>query len=72
MPISNVTVPVIDPVRAEESNTAELLSVATIFYILAFVCVSLRFYARVIVVKSPGKDDVCIGLSAVGDPVSHT
>jgi len=54
----------IDPTRAAESNLLQILAVLTIFHILALVCVSLRVYSRVVVVKSPGIDDVCMVLSA--------
>lgn len=60
---SNTTT--LDPARAAESNTAMLLGVLTTFHIIALVFVSLRLYARFFVIKAPGKDDVCMILSAV-------
>ncbi|KAK3358804.1 hypothetical protein B0T25DRAFT_620651 [Lasiosphaeria hispida] len=66
MTIRNATAPVvIDPVRAAESNTAQLLSVLTVFHIVALIFVSLRIYVRVFVIKTSGKDDVCMVLAAL-------
>lgn len=55
----------IDPVRAAESNTATLLAVLTVFHAIALVFVCLRIYARAFVIKTFGKDDVFMVLSAV-------
>jgi len=63
--MANDTTSTIDPARAAESNTSMLLGVLTTFHIIALVFVSLRLYSRFFVIKSPGKDDFCIILSAV-------
>ena len=63
--MSTATTTTIDPARAAESNTATLVSVLTIFHGLALVFVSLRVYARAFVIKTFGKDDVFMVLSAV-------
>ncbi|KAK4156003.1 hypothetical protein C8A00DRAFT_13028 [Chaetomidium leptoderma] len=55
----------IDPVRAAESNTATLISVLTIFHGIALVFVALRVYARAFIIKTFGRDDVCMVLSAI-------
>ncbi len=55
----------IDPVRAAESNTAMLVAVLTVFHVLALVFVSLRVYARAVIIKTFGKDDIFMVLSAV-------
>jgi len=52
-----------DSTRAAESNLVQILSVLTVIHLLALVCVSLRVYTRVVLVKSPGMDDVCMVLS---------
>ncbi len=64
----STTTTTIDPARAAESNTATLVSVLTIFHFLALVFVSLRVYARAIVIKTFGRDDVFMVLSAVRFP----
>lgn len=55
----------IDSVRAAESNTAMILGVLTVFHVIALAFVALRVYARAIVIKTFGKDDICMVLSAV-------
>jgi hypothetical protein len=57
--------PEIDPVRAAESNTAMILGVLTVFHVIALAFVALRVYARAVVIKTFGKDDICMVLSAV-------
>jgi hypothetical protein len=57
--------PDIDPVRAAESNTEMILGVLTVFHVIALTFVALRVYARAIVMKTFGKDDICMVLSAV-------
>jgi hypothetical protein len=59
---------VIDPVRAAESNTAMIVTVMTVFHALALVFVALRVYARAFVIKTFGRDDVFMVLSAVCPP----
>ncbi|KAK4236380.1 hypothetical protein C8A03DRAFT_16974 [Achaetomium macrosporum] len=55
----------IDPDRAAESNTATILAVVTVFHAIALVFVSLRVYARAFVIKTFGKDDGFMVLSAL-------
>jgi hypothetical protein len=55
----------IDPARAAESNTAMIVTVLTVFHVLALVFVSLRVYARAVIIKTFGKDDIFMVLSAV-------
>lgn len=62
---SSAPPPIIDPTRAAESNTAQLLAILTTVHIFALLWLLLRLYVRVLVVKAPGRDDVCIVLSAV-------
>ncbi|KAL2163203.1 hypothetical protein VTH06DRAFT_5259 [Thermothelomyces fergusii] len=57
--------PEIDPARAAESNTAMILSVMTVFHVIALTFVGLRVYARAVVIKTFGTDDVFIVLSAL-------
>ncbi|KXX76976.1 hypothetical protein MMYC01_207139 [Madurella mycetomatis] len=57
--------PNIDPARAAESNTALLLSVLTVFHVIALTFVALRVYARAFVIRTFGKDDVFMVLSAL-------
>lgn len=68
MSMATPSTPAIDPARAAESNTATLIAVLTIFHAIALVFVSLRVYARVFVIKTFGKDDICMVLSAVRSP----
>ena len=55
----------IDPARAAESNTGMILGVLTVFHAIALVSVALRVYARAVVIKTFGKDDIFMVLSAV-------
>ncbi|KAL2266771.1 hypothetical protein VTJ83DRAFT_6123 [Remersonia thermophila] len=55
----------IDPAKAGESNTAWIMAVLTIFHVLALAFVGLRVYARAIIIKTFGKDDVLMVLSAL-------
>ncbi|KAK3326856.1 hypothetical protein B0H66DRAFT_589376 [Apodospora peruviana] len=52
----------VDPARAAESNTAMILTVMTVFHALALIFVSLRLYARLVLVKAPGRDDIAMAL----------
>ncbi|KAK5660002.1 hypothetical protein OQA88_13468 [Cercophora sp. LCS_1] len=68
--MSNITAPsngtvFIDPVRAAESNLPRILGVTTAVHAVALIFVSLRMYARLFVVKSAGKDDICMVISAL-------
>ncbi|KAK0372167.1 hypothetical protein CLIM01_10482 [Colletotrichum limetticola] len=55
----------VDHQRATESTIASILAIVTISHVLALVLVGLRIYARVIVVKQRGWDDLLIVVSAV-------
>ncbi|KAL2151051.1 hypothetical protein VTH82DRAFT_6149 [Thermothelomyces myriococcoides] len=55
----------IDPARAAESNTGMILGVLTVFHAIALIFVGLRIYARAVIIKTFGKDDVFIVLSAL-------
>ncbi|RNJ58055.1 hypothetical protein D7B24_005200 [Verticillium nonalfalfae] len=55
----------IDPARAAESNTARIVSIVTVFHVLALTTIALRIYARVWVIRSPGADDWVMLLCAV-------
>ncbi len=76
---STTTTTTIDPARAAESNTATIVAVVTIFHAIALVFISLRVYARAIVIKTFGRDDIFMVLSAVcghpdhprGAPIRH-
>ncbi|KAK1749857.1 hypothetical protein QBC47DRAFT_311093, partial [Echria macrotheca] len=59
----NLTTPVIDPLRAAETNLAQILAVVSVCHILALACVFIRIYIRAIVVRSPGMDDMCIAIA---------
>ncbi|EGY17045.1 uncharacterized protein VDAG_08209 [Verticillium dahliae VdLs.17] len=47
----------IDPARAAESNTARIVSIVTVFHVIALTTIALRIYARVWVIRNPGADD---------------
>lgn len=55
----------IDPVYAAESNAPKLLALAGTFCGLATLFVFMRFYCRVIMIKSPGMDDYMMVLGLV-------
>jgi hypothetical protein len=57
--------PKIDPARAAESYSVQIISVVTVFHALALIFVALRVYARAFVIKTFGRDDICMVLSAV-------
>ena len=42
-----------------------IVTVLTVFHVLALVFVSLRVYARAVIIKTFGKDDIFMVLSAV-------
>ncbi|KAF3356324.1 hypothetical protein VdG1_06418 [Verticillium dahliae VDG1] len=47
----------IDPAGAAESNTARIVSIVTVFHVIALTTIALRIYARVWVIRNPGADD---------------
>lgn len=47
----------IDPVRAAENNLPAVLAPMTIVHFLAVAVVLLRLYTRIVIIKSPGRDD---------------
>ncbi|KAI1850769.1 hypothetical protein JX265_004480 [Neoarthrinium moseri] len=51
-----------DPAYAAESNTTWIVTVVTIFHVIALSCVALRVYARAFVIKKPGWDDLMMVL----------
>lgn len=55
-----------DAQRAAESNLTRLLAATGIIHALALLCVGLRVYARVSLLRSPGRDDAAIVVAAVG------
>jgi hypothetical protein len=58
-------VPVLDSAWAAESNLARILATTGAIHLLALISVGLRLYARIGILRSPGRDDVVIVLSAV-------
>jgi len=59
------TTPVIDPSRAAESKTAQILAVLTVFHAIALITVSLRIYVRTVLIRALGKDDLLMVASVV-------
>jgi hypothetical protein len=57
--------PVSDPAWAAESNLARILAITGAIHLLALISVGLRLYARMGILRSPGRDDVIIVLSVV-------
>ena len=55
----------IDPARAAESNTANIIAIFAIFLVISLAFVGLRLYSRIIITKSKGSDDLFIVLSEV-------
>ncbi|KAK7431940.1 hypothetical protein QQZ08_001559 [Neonectria magnoliae] len=47
----------IDPVWAAESNVPRIIAITTVFHVLALICVGLRLYVRLGMVKAAGRDD---------------
>ncbi|KAG7039591.1 Integral membrane protein [Colletotrichum scovillei] len=65
MNITNGTAPTpMNPAWVAESNTARIITVVTVFHLLAQTSVALRIYARIWVIKAPGWDDAVMVLSA--------
>ena len=56
---------IIDPVRAAESNTGQILAIFAVFLFISLVFVALRLYSRIVIVRSKGWDDYFIILSEV-------
>ena len=50
---------------AAESNLTRILAVTGTIHALALLCVGLRVYARVNLLRSPGRDDAAIVVASV-------
>ncbi|KPM34582.1 hypothetical protein AK830_g11994 [Neonectria ditissima] len=55
----------IDPAWAAESNVPRIISVTTVFHVLALTSVGLRLYVRLGMVKAAGRDDWTMVASAI-------
>lgn len=55
----------LDPQWAAQSNLTRFLALTGVFHILALISVGLRLYARIGLLKTPGRDDYVIVLAAV-------
>ncbi|KAF7556132.1 hypothetical protein G7Z17_g1673 [Cylindrodendrum hubeiense] len=66
----NTTTP-IDPARAAENRTAQIVGVTTVFHVIALVIVILRSYTRVFIMKSFGFQDAFMILSVVPHGLGH-
>ncbi|KAK5659127.1 hypothetical protein OQA88_1217 [Cercophora sp. LCS_1] len=65
---SETLVPVFDPVkaaRAAESNSDWLIAVVCVVWAFALLTASARFYTRVVLVRSCGKDDLFMAFAVV-------
>lgn len=58
----------IDPARAAESHTVQILAVTTVFHCLALLVVGLRSYTRIGILGSFGPQDVFMILATVRLP----
>ncbi|KAK0387077.1 hypothetical protein NLU13_5390 [Sarocladium strictum] len=56
----------IDPVRAAENNLPAVLAPMTIVHFLAVAVVLLRLYTRIVIIKSPGRDDWVMLAAMIG------
>ncbi|KAK4237183.1 hypothetical protein C8A03DRAFT_34874 [Achaetomium macrosporum] len=57
-----VPLPTYTPEYAAESNVPKLMTVLTLFQAISLIFVALRIYCRVVLVKSPGVDDIVMAL----------
>jgi len=57
--------PDLDPSWVAESNLPRILAVTGIFNLLALISVGLRLYARIGLLRTPGRDDFMMVLAAV-------
>lgn len=55
-----------DPALAKESHLAQILAVQTVVVFLAVLCVALRLYVRIKMIKTVGMDDWTVAAAAVG------
>lgn len=55
----------LDPQWAAQSNLTRFLALTGVFHILALISVGLRLYARIGLLKTPGRDDLVISPAAV-------
>lgn len=55
----------LDPQWAAQSNLTRFLALTGVFHILALISVGLRLYARICLLKTPGRDDYVIVLAVV-------
>jgi hypothetical protein len=60
-----VSPPTYTPEYAAESNVPKLMTVLTLFQAISLIFVALRIYCRVVLVKSPGADDIVMALGFV-------
>jgi hypothetical protein len=54
-----------DPQWAAESNLARILSLTGIIHLLALISLGLRLWARIGLLRTPGRDDVAVVAAAV-------
>jgi hypothetical protein len=57
-----------DPQWAAESNLARILLLTGIIHVLALLSVGLRLYARIGLLRTPGRDDAAVVAAAVSSP----
>ena len=57
--------PNLDPSWVAESNLPQILAVTGVFNLLALISVGLRLYARIGLLRTPGRDDFMMVLAVV-------
>lgn len=57
--------PAVDPKWAAENNLTRVLVLTGVFHVSALICVGLRLFVRLGLLRSLGKDDFVIVLAAV-------
>jgi hypothetical protein len=55
-----------DPQWAAESNLARILSLTGVIHLLALISLGLRLWARIGLLRTPGRDDVAVVVATVG------
>jgi hypothetical protein len=54
-----------NPQWAAESNLARILATTGIIHMLALISVGLRLYARIGLLRTPGRDDAAVVVASV-------
>ena len=61
-----------DPRWAAENHLGRILAVTGCIHLLALISLGLRLYARIRVLRTPGRDDVVVVIATVSFTQDHS